>query len=154
MKSSGESGLQGSDTYSLGSHFASGFARGISGGGGLAASAARGLASMAFEAAKRWLDVRSPSRKVRDKIGIHFGGGLAVGINRSVKTVVSAATNLAKSAFTTLESAMDSANNNTLMQPLFSNVSNMTDKVVTHFESFGEKITGVMDNVKDSLGEK
>ncbi|MFV0915248.1 hypothetical protein ACK8HD_14390, partial [Enterococcus faecium] len=44
--------------------------------------------------------------------------------------------------------------NNTFMQPLFSNVSTMTDKVVTHFESFGEKITGVMDNVKDSLGEK
>lgn len=154
VKNSGESGLKGSDTFSLGSHFASGFARGISNGGSLAASAASALASTAFEAAKRWLQVRSPSRKVRDQIGVHFGGGLAVGINRSVKTVVSAATNLARSAFTTLESAMDSANNNTFMQPLFSNVSTMTDKVVIHFESFGEKITDVMDNVKDSLGEK
>ncbi|SMD65579.1 hypothetical protein BACERE00185_00048 [Bacillus mobilis] len=154
MKSSGESGLKGSDTFSLGSHFASGFARGISGGGSIAASAARALASTAFEAAKNWLQVRSPSRKVRDEIGVHFGGGFAVGVNRSVKTVVAAAKNLASSAFTTLESAMDSANNNTFMQPLFSNVSTMTDKVVTQFESFGEKITGVMDNVKDSLGEK
>ncbi|MCU4733423.1 phage tail tape measure protein [Bacillus cereus] len=83
VASAGERGLKSSDTQSLGSHFASGFASGIRNGKGVAQSAGEALASTAFEAAKRWLDIRSPSRKVKQEIGFHFGTGFALGIQSS-----------------------------------------------------------------------
>ncbi|MED1406557.1 phage tail protein, partial [Bacillus mycoides] len=107
VKSSGESGIKGSDTYSLGSDFASGFARGIRGGGSLAASAAQGLASMAMGAAKRWLEVRSPSRKVKREIGFHFGSGFALGIQSSTDLVENESRALSMNAYDSLANGLN-----------------------------------------------
>ncbi|PEE20793.1 phage tail tape measure protein [Bacillus toyonensis] len=273
VSSSGESGLKGSDTFSIGSHFASGFSKGISSGKGIARSAAEALASTAFTAAQRWLEVRSPSRKVKREIGFHFGTGFAGGIDSSKNIVIESAQRMAQASFNALENIINRFNNDNLsgmmknnplskyfeaifedgdylndwithlpvdmrdalkavgkelegydvnsgmsennpvaryirsvlesgnplqgileeefvesekwleigkkvagfreqifkdfysnmnldsnkdnfLQSVFSNISNMGDQTVQRFESFGNKIMNVMDNVKDSLGQK
>ncbi|XLP22381.1 phage tail protein [Bacillus toyonensis] len=154
VASSGESGLKNTNTRSLGEYFASGFTSGIASGKGWARSAAESLASTAFEAARRWLEVRSPSRKVKREIGFHFGTGFAAGIGESTKTVVTASRNLAQSAFSMLDRFAGVADGASFVQPFVDNISGMTDNVVAHFQTFGDKITNVMDNVKDTLSQK
>ncbi|MGH0790739.1 phage tail tape measure protein [Bacillus cereus] len=102
VASAGERGLKSSDTQSLGSHFASGFASGIRNGKGVAQSAGEALASTAFEAAKRWLDIRSPSRKVKQEIGFHFGTGFALGIQSSNGLVANESRALGMNAYDSL----------------------------------------------------
>ncbi|WP_428830831.1 phage tail tape measure protein [Bacillus wiedmannii] len=114
VSSAGESGLKGSDTFSLGTHFSSGFAKGIRDGKGLAQSAAEALASTAFTAAQRWLEVRSPSRKVKREIGFHFGTGFAGGIDSSSNVVIAAAIQMAQTAFSALENTINRFNSNNL----------------------------------------
>ncbi|PEQ68967.1 phage tail protein [Bacillus cereus] len=153
VASAGERGLKSSNTESLGSHFASGFSSGIRSGKSLAQSAGEALASTAFEAARRWLEVRSPSRKVKREIGFHFGTGFAAGIGESTKTVVIASRNLAQSAFSMLDSFTGAADGSSFVEPFVDNVANMTDRVMTHVQTFGDTITNVMDNVKDTLSQ-
>lgn len=153
VASAGERGLKSSDTQSLGSHFASGFSSGIRSGKSLAQSAGEALASTAFEAARRWLEVRSPSRKVKREIGFHFGTGFAAGIGESTRTVVTASRNLAQSAFSMLDRFTDDADGTAFAAPFVNNVSSMTDKVMTHFQTFENKLTNAMDNVKDILDQ-
>lgn len=102
VASASERGLKSSDTQSLGSHFASGFASGIRNGKGVAQSAGEALASTAFEAAKRWLDIRSPSRKVKQEIGFHFGTGFALGIQSSNGLVANESRALGMNAYDSL----------------------------------------------------
>ncbi|EJP81288.1 phage tail tape measure protein [Bacillus cereus] len=153
VASAGERGLKSSNTESLGSHFASGFSSGIRNGKSLAQSAGEALASTAFEAARRWLEVRSPSRKVKREIGFHFGTGFAAGIGESTRTVVTASRNLAQSAFSMLDRFTDDADGTAFAAPFVNNVSSMTDKVMTHFQTFENKLTNAMDNVKDILDQ-
>ncbi|PGZ44085.1 phage tail tape measure protein [Bacillus anthracis] len=110
VASAGERGLKSSDTQSLGSHFASGFASGIRNGKGVAQSAGEALASTAFEAAKRWLDVRSPSRKVKQEIGFHFGTGFALGIQSSNGLVANESRALGINAYDSLVNELDPNN--------------------------------------------
>ncbi|WP_255477544.1 phage tail protein [Bacillus sp. BB56-3] len=154
VASAGERGLKSSNTESLGSHFASGFSSGIRNGKSLAQSAGEALASTAFEAARRWLEVRSPSRKVKREIGFHFGTGFAAGIGESTKTVVTASRNLAQSAFSMLDSFTGATDGSSFVEPFVDNVASMTNRVMTHVQTFGDKITDVMDNVKDTLSQK
>ncbi|KIQ88488.1 tail protein [Bacillus sp. L_1B0_8] len=154
VASAGERGLKNSNTESLGSHFASGFSSGIRNGKSLAQSAGEALASTAFEAARRWLEVRSPSRKVKREIGFHFGTGFAAGIGESTKTVVTASRNLAQSAFSMLDSFTGAIDGSSFVEPFVDNVASMTNRVMAHAQTFGDRITDVMDNVKDTLSQK
>ena len=66
-----DSGARSYDGYGPGSDFGSGFTSGIRDWFSDAVDAATSLASKAFNAAKRWLDEHSPSRKTR-KVGQYF----------------------------------------------------------------------------------
>ncbi|MEI2536839.1 hypothetical protein, partial [Acinetobacter baumannii] len=103
--------------------------------------------------ARRSLEVRSPSRNVKRQIGFHFGTGFAAGIGESTRTVVTASRNLAQSAFSMLDRFTDDADGTAFAAPFVNNVSSMTDKVMTHFQTFKNKLTNAMDNVKDILDQ-
>ena len=108
-KASGESlasnanvGASSEDGSDAGSNFGSGFVSGITGWIGDAISAGASLASSAFNAAKKWLDEHSPSKKTR-KLGKWFSQGLSLGIEDETKCVVKAAESVSESALDALD---------------------------------------------------
>ena len=97
-----KSGAGEADSYSVGSDFGSGFVGGIGSWISSAAEKAAELASSAYNAAKRWLDEHSPSRKTRE-IGKFFSQGLALGIEDEEKTVEREAKNITQTALNSLD---------------------------------------------------
>lgn len=77
----------GSTGYTIGTQFASGLARGISAGRYGVESAATSVAKAAAEAAKKNLDINSPS-KVGEWIGDMFDTGIAKGLIRNTDKVL------------------------------------------------------------------
>jgi len=74
-------------SYTIGAQFGQGFANGIAGQIQSAANAAAALAASAMAAAKAELDIRSPSRRARDELGIMVGRGFAGGLTDSIPLV-------------------------------------------------------------------
>ncbi|MGG3798990.1 phage tail tape measure protein [Metabacillus fastidiosus] len=95
---SAEKGLKTADGNPIGKWIAEGMARGISGGQSSVLSAAVKLAKGAIDAAKKALDINSPSRVARDEVGISIPEGMVVGMNNGIGVVQQAAQNLAKAA--------------------------------------------------------
>lgn len=79
---------------SAGADFVMGFVNGISGAIGQAAQAAANMAKSAFDAAKSFLGIKSPSRKMM-KVGAWTAEGMAIGIEGMVSTVVDKAEKMA-----------------------------------------------------------
>ena len=75
----------------VGTNIATGIANGISDAAGKIATAARNAASDAYEAAKKFLGIASPSKLMRDQIGLNFSKGMASGILSGIPEVASAA---------------------------------------------------------------
>ena len=75
----------------VGTNIATGIAEGISDAAGKIADAARQAASDAYEAAKDFLGMASPSKLMRDQVGANFSKGMALGILDGIPDVVSAA---------------------------------------------------------------
>lgn len=105
LASNANLGASSEDGSDAGSNFGSGFVSGITGWIGDAISAGASLASSAFNAAKKWLDEHSPSKKTR-KLGKWFSQGLSLGIEDETKCVVKAAESVSESALDALD--MDS----------------------------------------------
>jgi len=74
----------------VGTNIATGIANGITDAAGKIADAAKGAASRAYEAAKDFLGMESPSKLMRDKVGLNFSKGMALGILDGIPDVVSA----------------------------------------------------------------
>ena len=102
----------------VGTNIATGIANGISNAAGKIADAARSAASNAYEAAKKFLGIASPSKLMRDQIGLNFSKGMASGILNGIPDVVSAARDTAAVGAAT---AAQTVNNITLT----ANYSNM-----------------------------
>lgn len=75
---------------SIGSSIASGIASGIRAGVGVIASAATSAASAALSAAKSALGIQSPSRVMRDQVGLQIPAGVALGIYNGMNQVTQA----------------------------------------------------------------
>ena len=75
----------------VGTNIATGIANGISDAAGKIADAARNAASAAYEAAKKFLGMASPSKLMRDQVGLNFSKGMALGILDGIPDVVNAA---------------------------------------------------------------
>jgi phage-related protein len=93
----------------LGTNIINGIAAGIKNGAGIVADAAKGAASDAFEAAKKFLGIASPSKLMRDQIGLNFSKGMAEGIMDGLPSVVGAATDTASTAAQTVNNFTFSA---------------------------------------------
>ena len=79
----------------VGTNIATGIANGITDAAGKIADAARNAASNAYEAAKKFLGMASPSKLMRDQVGVNFSKGMALGILDGIPDVVGAARNTA-----------------------------------------------------------
>ena len=94
----------------LGTNIINGIADGIKNGAGIVADAARDAASAAFDAAKKFLGIASPSKLMRDQIGVNFSKGMAEGIMDGLPSVVGAATDTAATAAQTVNNITLTAN--------------------------------------------
>ena len=75
----------------VGTNIATGIANGITDAAGKIATAAKNAASEAYEAAKKFLGMESPSKLMRDQVGVNFSKGMALGILDGIPDVVNAA---------------------------------------------------------------
>ena len=75
------------DWLSIGINIIKGIASGIANAAGLIADAARNAAKNAFEAAKNFLGIKSPSKLMRDQVGRYISEGIAVGIDQNVDSI-------------------------------------------------------------------
>lgn len=94
LANNASSGAGSKDGYRPGSDFGSGFVRGIGAWLKDAADAAANLAISAYNALRKALDERSPSKKAK-KSGKYFSQGFQIGIADGEKKAVSAAEDLA-----------------------------------------------------------
>lgn len=94
----------------LGTNIVNGIADGIKNGAGIVADAARDAASAAFDAAKKFLGIESPSKLMRDQIGVNFSKGMAEGIMDGLPSVIGAATDTAATAASTVNNITLTAN--------------------------------------------
>ena len=74
----------------MGTNIATGIANGISSAAGKIKDAALSAVSSAYEAAKDWLGVESPSKLMHNMIGVNFSRGIASGIMAGVPEVTTA----------------------------------------------------------------
>ncbi|MEZ4684202.1 MAG: phage tail tape measure protein, partial [Caldilineaceae bacterium] len=79
--------ILGIDWADLGKQMILGIGRGIAGAAQFLAAAATEAAQRAFDAAKNWLGIQSPSRRAAEEIGEPFSEGVGVGITRKLTDV-------------------------------------------------------------------
>ncbi len=96
------------DWWSIGYDIIAGIANGISGSTGRIMSAAKNAASAAFEAAKDFLGINSPSKLFRDNIGLGIDEGIAVGIDKYSPMVESASKDVANKSLEASTSGLSS----------------------------------------------
>lgn len=78
------SSFRGKNWGSIGTNIINGIANGIRNGVGKIVEAAKGAAKRAFDAAKNFLGIKSPSRLFRDKIGKMMAEGMAIGFEEGI----------------------------------------------------------------------
>lgn len=98
-QSVGKKGVEGAKSGSSGAsgvgyNLAAGFAVGIGRGAYLSEAAGRKMAAGAVAAAKKEAGVASPSKVMRDQVGIHMASGMAVGIREGIPQAASAAADM------------------------------------------------------------
>ena len=98
-QSVGKKGVEGAKSGSSGAsgvgyNLAEGFAVGIGRGAYLSEAAGRKMAAGAVAAAKKEAGVASPSKVMRDQVGIHMASGMAVGIREGIPQAASAAADM------------------------------------------------------------
>ena len=82
LRDAAVSGAQGGSMYGVGLNLSGGMAAGVRDGGWGVESAARGVAQRAVSAARAALNINSPSRVMRDQVGVHISSGIAAGITK------------------------------------------------------------------------
>lgn len=86
------------DWAEIGKNIIQGIANGIKNGVSTIIDAAKEAAQKAFEAAKKKLDINSPSRLFRKEIGYNISAGMALGISDGIPLVEYAANSLSRSS--------------------------------------------------------
>lgn len=79
----------------IGTDIIKGIAKGITGAAGEIARAAKDAANRAFEAAKDFLGIHSPSRLMRDQVGRYISEGIAVGIEDNLNSITNSMNDVA-----------------------------------------------------------
>ena len=93
----------------VGANISTGIANGITSAAGKIATAAKNAAQAAYEAAKDFLLMESPSKLMRDQVGKNFSLGMAQGITDNIPAVVKAADTTASAAAATVNNYQFSA---------------------------------------------
>lgn len=91
----------------VGNQLAAGFARGIAQGQSQAINAAANMAGQALNAAKKILDIHSPSKKFKDEIGAQVAKGMAWGIKSNAVLAKNASTKMSQDVLTAATDWLD-----------------------------------------------
>ncbi|EIJ79108.1 bacteriophage-related protein [Bacillus methanolicus PB1] len=97
--------LRGIDLFSIGKNIIQGLYRGISSMAGAIVDKAKDIANSVIRTFKSVLAIHSPSRVMRDEVGVPIGAGVAEGIKKSTSKVTKAAAAQAKAAQKAFEEA-------------------------------------------------
>lgn len=123
LSNAADSGARSKSGRDAGSGFGEGFVSGISDWIGGAINAAANLAANALSAAKRALNINSPSKKTRE-FGQFFSKGLALGIKDEEKSVVKSSRNISNAALESIDLSAVSARMREVMAFNASRVAN------------------------------
>lgn len=123
LSDAADSGARSKSGRDAGSGFGEGFVAGISDWIGSAIDAAANLAANALSAAKKALNINSPSRKTR-AFGQSFSKGLALGIKDEEKSVVKSSRNISNVALESIDLSAVSARMREVMAFNASRVAN------------------------------
>lgn len=123
LSDAADSGARSKSGRDAGSGFGEGFVAGISDWIGSAIDAAANLAANALSAAKKALNINSPSRKTR-AFGQSFSKGLALGIKDEEKSVVKSSRNISNAALESIDLSTVSARMREVMAFNASRVAN------------------------------
>lgn len=140
---------------SAGGYLVEGFAAGISANTYKAKAKASAMASAAYKAAKKTLDIHSPSKVFR-KLGMYIPEGFAQGISRMGALVKNASSSMANTAINGSENAMSSMsrliNSNIDVQPRITPVMDLSglSSGINDMNSMfgGDRAIGVTANVR------
>lgn len=94
---------------SIGKSLASGLTRGILSGVGKVISAAESIVEEGVAAAKKKADVNSPSKVMRDQVGLPLAEGLAVGMQKGTKQAVDAAVDMVDGTMDAAKAKIDTS---------------------------------------------
>mgnify|MGYP000882721676 CR=1 FL=1 len=97
------------NTTSVGSSFTSGIASGISSGLSKLKNAAISVVRNAYDAAKRWLDSHSPSKKTAKGLGVPWTQGVGVGIESETPKLMTTARESMRKAVAAAKAAINEA---------------------------------------------
>lgn len=123
LSDAADSGARSKSGRDAGSGFGEGFVAGISDWIGSAIDTAANLAANALSAAKKALNINSPSRKTR-AFGQSFSKGLALGIKDEEKSVVKSSRNISNAALESIDLSAVSARMREVMAFNASRVAN------------------------------
>lgn len=123
LSNAADSGARSKSGRDAGSGFGEGFVSGISDWIGGAINAAANLAANALSAAKKALNINSPSKKTRE-FGQFFSKGLALGIKDEEKSVVKSSRNISNAALESIDLSAVSARMREVMAFNASRVAN------------------------------
>ena len=127
LSDAADSGARSKSGRDAGSGFGEGFVAGISDWIGSAIDAAANLAANALSAAKKALNINSPSRKTR-AFGQSFSKGLALGIKDEEKSVVKSSRNISNAALESIDLSAVSAR---MREVMAFNASRVANRPVT-----------------------
>lgn len=127
LSDAADSGARSKSGRDAGSGFGEGFVAGISDWIGSAIDAAANLAANALSAAKKALNINSPSRKTR-AFGQSFSKGLALGIKDEEKSVVKSSRNISNAALESIDLSTVSAR---MREVMAFNASRVANRPVT-----------------------
>ena len=97
------------DWGSIGLNIIRGIKDGLMGAAGQLWDAAKNVAKNAWDGAKRFLGINSPSRLFRDTVGKQIAAGMVVGMQRSEDDVSDAGADLAKASLPNMDDILDMA---------------------------------------------
>lgn len=127
LSDAADSGARSKSGRDAGSGFGEGFVSGISDWIGGAINAAANLAANALSAAKKALNINSPSKKTRE-FGQFFSKGLALGIKDEEKSVVKSSRNISNAALESIDLSAVSAR---MREVMAFNASRVANRPVT-----------------------
>ncbi|MCH1984548.1 phage tail tape measure protein [Ruminococcus sp. OA3] len=124
------------DFSNIGYNMSAGIARGIYAGKSMTVEAAGNVAASAVAAAKSAAAIQSPSRKMRDEVGVMLSRGMAEGITDGRRDVVSSITEVCKGVLVAAQDELE-------IQSPSKKFRNLVGKQISRGVAFG-----ITDNVK------
>lgn len=144
-----------SSVASLGGDIVSGLWNGISGKVSWLVGKVKGFAGTVIEGFKKGFDSHSPSRRMRDEVGVYVSEGLAVGIDKGAKSVTKSVTSLAKKSISAAKSSFAKSGFDKVSKNVVSSANDSIGKFVKNStDSVKSLVNGSLETYNKSMDKK